>query len=557
MALPAAAGLATSLGASLKSASLSILASFNGMTAVLEGTARAFDKAAEQLADSLRDVTKVDQRLSVINSDLQTTLAGNVDALEDTTAGLANATKALAELRILGFKQNNKNLTDLATRLKLSGQNTQAMFQVAQSLIGLGGLSENAVDRFASDVTRLSIVYQTTADSIVGAVDKLSRNMADLAFTGGAEAVVNLTTKAAAVVGPELANEIGGFIQKLTSSSANLNQVAILGVENVVDRVISGREISVSEIQTLLSTVETNTRSIVGEQGEITQRQFQAVKGLVGDIGIEGTRLSEAFDKQLAATSKITSFSDRIGDLIVVFRENLLAPFNAAVADLQPSFEFLIKGLSVFGTSILNLVASFSPIIAAIFNIVGFVVGAIGTVVNVIAGAISSILKPIGWLLGGGFMGGFGSETGPLSPFGEYKKVFETTLGINEKTYSKTEMIKQSAMSIADTSKVHNRLLETVRDTTLRDSEYIEKMGIAAESSERRIMLEKIRETESLTEFSRQQLLVVDRLARNLELQSMTDLVRIGEETRDAARRTADYTGKSVPKPKLPGAAGG
>ena len=128
-----------------KRQSLALASAFNGLTGVFELGIRSLGVAGAEISKALVEVTKVDQRLAVINSDLNSDLGGNTDALEGTTAGLENATRALTELRIAGFQGTNKNLVDLATRLKLSGQNTAVLFSLSQSICSYGyfGLAPN------------------------------------------------------------------------------------------------------------------------------------------------------------------------------------------------------------------------------------------------------------------------------------------------------------------------------------------------------------------------------------------------------------------------------
>jgi len=547
MALPAIIGALGSLGGLSQTAAL--VSGLGKTVAAVEGLKVVFSAVGEKMAESLKDITKVDQRLSVINLELQDVLQGNIGALEDTTGGLTNATKALTELRVKGFNRNNKNLVDLATRLKLSGQNTEALFKISQSLLGVGGATESAIDQFARNVTDLAIRFETTGDSIVSAVSKLSKNLADLRVTGGVENVTNITAQLAASLGPELADQVGSFLSQLTSASADLNQVARLGIEDLLDQLISGAKISdpTAFIAELLDTANRSTRAMVGETGEITQRQFKAVRGFVGDLGITSIGLNEAFTKALESANSQKEGSDKISELIAVFKENVMAPFNQAVVRLQPSFERMIKSLSFFGASILNIVGAFAPVIALIFNIVTAVAGIFGMVVNLIASVIQPILSTIGSL--------FGFDSNPVDDFKSYSKVFETIAGTGTNNLNRTEDIKQSSMSIVNINKNQSEILESMRATMAGDSQNLDKIGMASEASERRALLEKIRETSDISEITRQNLNVVDRLSRSVELQGIADLVATSSESLEYQRRIADHTRKGIPGPQIPGAA--
>lgn len=384
-----AVGLITAFNAAAKG----LVSAVGANTLKVAAAGAIFSEVGDKLAKSLKDITKVDQRLSVINTDLQKTLDGNSKALEDTTGGLVQASKALTELRILGFKDSNKNLVNLATRLKLSGQNTEALFQVSQSLLGLGGISESAIDRFAKNVTDLSLKFGVTADSIVQAVNQLSNNLLDLNILGGVESAAEFTSNLAAYVGDENAKLAGSFAKTLTSISTNQNQLNIAGLEVLANQVATGARVSFASQKQQIIEAANQVRSIVGNQGDLTVRQLQALRPIVGDVGIQAVRLADELRKGAGAQS----FGDKISELIEVVKENLLAPFNSSIVQLQPSFEFLIKGLIAFGTSILNLVTAFKPVIALIFGAVGAIAGLIGAIVDGVAFVIDNLLAPFGF----------------------------------------------------------------------------------------------------------------------------------------------------------------
>lgn len=483
-----AVGLITAFNAAAKG----LVSAVGANTLKVAAAGAIFAEVGDKLAKSLKDITKVDQRLSVINTDLRKTLDGNSKALEDTTGGLVQASKALTELRILGFKDSNKNLVNLATRLKLSGQNTEALFQVSQSLLGLGGISESAIDRFAKNVTDLSQKFGVTADSIVGAVNELTSNLTDLNILGGVESAAEFTSNLAAYVGDENAKLAGSFAKTLTSISTNQNQLAIAGLEGLANEIATGSSRGfVNQRQQIIDAGNT-IRGILGQQGEVTLRQLQALRPIVGDIGVQTVRLAE----ELRKGAPETTFGDRIGELVEVFKERLLAPFNSAIVKLQPSFEFLIKGLSLFGTSILNFVTSFTPILAGIARLVGLVAGAIGAIVNVISFIVDSVLSVFGMSQGG------------------YDKILGTLDGINKASMD-------SAVSLNE-------------------------IGTIQKEDRRREAFNISSDTKDLEYISARRLNIIDSLLRSAEVEPLSQLLEKGNETNEHLRALVGYGRKGA-----------
>lgn len=474
-----------------KRQSLALASAFNGLTGVFELGIRSLGVAGAEISKALIEVTKVDQRLAVINSDLNSVLGGNTDALEGTTAGLENATRALTELRIAGFQGTNKNLVDLATRLKLSGQNTAALFSLSQSLLGMGNLTEKQIDSFAKNVIDLSKSFGVTGDSIIGAVNELSNNLSVLNIGGGAEAAANFTARLAAVLGPENAKLAGQFAKTLTDVNTDQNQLAILGLEGLANKLFQGIEPSAEELRSSLDRAREVSRSIVGEQGQTTLRSLQAVQGILGDLGPASILIADKLDD---ASFAAKSFGDKISELFGVVKQNLLAPFNRAIADLQPSFEYLIKGLAVAATSFLNLLASLSPLIAGVSYVVGFIGKVVGGILNAIGAIIASVTQFLG----------------VDSGIGGYGRVFDT--------------------------------LEGLKNSSEDSANSLREIGLATKEERRRELLKTPSQQSELTFLERRRLQDLDALVRSAEVPFLAELLTVNKQQLIGQRELIDET---------------
>lgn len=504
---------------------LDLLAAFNGLAGVTEVAARSIAVGAEQLSKALTDSFKVDQRLAVINTDLRSEIDGNIQALEDTTGGLKNATKALTELRVLGFKGTNKNLTDLATRLKLSGQNTQALFTLSQSLIGLGGITEEQVDRLAGNVTRLSRDFAVTGDSIIEAINSLNSNLLDLNILGGVESAAEFTANLAANVGQENAKLAGSFARTLTSVSTNQNQLALAKLENLANEVATGAGGNFENQRQQIIQAGDAIRGLLGQQGDLTIRQLQALRPIVGEVGVQTVRLAEELKK--AAPEK--SFVDRISELFAVVKEKLLAPFNAAVADLTPVFQEFLMGIAITTTSFLNVIASFKPIIFGLLKGGAFIFTIAGKILNGFAEILNDVLEF------------FGFETKLSSAFDSVADVISEINKIGE--------VSKATEELASTRQM--RLLDDIRRNT-SESLNVDMESLALDERKQSIELSNKFDGKRLTEFQTQQLNIVDRLARSIELQRGIDELEVLRDILEETRGARNDPSKE--KQPLPGA---
>ena len=473
---------------------LDLLSALNGVTGVAEILRRQFAESAKLLAQSLDDITKVDQRLALVNLGLEDAQFQNNDALRDTTGGLVDATKALAELRLLGFTKTNRNLTDLATRLKLSGQDTREMFNLAQSLLSSGGMTEDSIDVFAKQVVDLSKKFGVTGDNIVNAVNNLSSELLELNITGGAEASTRFTADLVARLGNQNAKLVGEFSKRLLSSATSQDQLALLDLEDLANDLRAGRAVDPSRVLSDIANAERRVRSLLPE-GQTSGRLLQAMKPLVGEMGLITARLGE-----VARTRETPDLSgeDRISQLLGVVKQQLMAPFNALIVRLQPAFEKFIKDGAIFATSILNLFAKFEGIIELALKKAGDLLQVIGQTVNFVANPFDAL------------KGLFGNEPDP-----EFTIVQNTIDKIN-KSYE-VNRASQEAVSTRSVS-----LLEDIR-TAADGSLAVDVQRLGIEERDAAIRLARESGDRGLTTYQKQSALILDRLARSIEFQKSSD----------------------------------
>ena len=474
--------------------------------------------AIEKLGQTLSELNDISERLSVVNSTLQKEIMDNTGALEKNTVGFGLAMKALAELRVAGFDETNKNLINLITRTKISGQDTAAIISLGKAILATGGSinrsrtaefssfkpttiavtpkvatvptlksttilvkpkvatvptlktttilvkpkvatvpkfkpttitvspivekgnksrdsmtkaishQEGIMDRLSKNIVDLSLKYGTTTDSMVKAITQLSDNFELLSIMGGLETTTGVTAELTARLGQENSKLVGSLMKELTSTNADLNMQAILGVEKLGDLLAMGNISTEEAIQGIIKGSE-RAANLQRAASNTSRRVLAATFGGTNKFLI---RLRLVGEKLADAQKPIIGIFDALKRTLTVIKETVFDPFKSVAVGLLKPFTMLIKGISLLVASILNLVLRvFSPAIAAVMEIVGVVAGAIGFVVMGIAGVVEKLYDVLSLVPGLGYLFA-DSDAEQNSSLNSIKKLLETMVGTDK-----------------------------------------------------------------------------------------------------------------------------
>ena len=444
----------------------------------------ALTKSMNQLNSSLKNFMQVNERLAVVNSNFGKESSKNADALRGAEQGFGLAAKAITEFRVLGFKDSSKGMIDLSTRMKISGQDTGKMMKTFQGLLGPGGVNEKNLGNLAQTITHTSLKYNTTTDSLIGALDKLSANLLDLNITGGAETTANATVALAGMVGPQLDAQAGRFMALLTSMDMKtVDQSVILGLGPFADKLTQGIAVSNAEMTSAIRQASRNVKSIVGESGNVSRRALAAQKGVIGELGIIAVSLSDGIGKQTEVANTVGSVIDSIKGTFEHLKATFLAPFQIALAEMSPAFKTMTKSLFMIGGAFLNLIGAFSPVISFVFDIISLVARVIAFIVQAIATIVDMVMvvvKPISKVWE--FVTGRGDESvgDTKLDFGKVVADFKSlgqTMGIESSTTEIVESNKSLSNTYSNTSQRYithsNNLTKAVTSNTASNTSVV------------------------------------------------------------------------------------
>ena len=345
------AAVASSLGKNSKS----LKTSSYGMGVLSESVLK--------LNNSFKSFLKINERLAVVNSNFKKEYSRNSAALHGAEQGFGLAAKAMTEFRVLGFKNTNKGMIDLATRMKITGQNSTKMMKTFQDLHGKGGVSEQGLGKLGKSITQSSLKYNTTTDSLIGAIGKLSENLLTLNFAGGTEATADFTKQLAAMVGPAQAGMAGEIANLLVSTNQqDIDRLALMNLEQFGEDLFKGQKKSDFEIRQAIDKMADFSRQQLGGEGQVDKRSSSALLPLVGKLGMLGTALSKGIETQQNSGAASVGVMDSLKETYEHLKAKFMVPFQLAMADMAPSFKRFSKGMMMLGGSILNFVTSFSPV---------------------------------------------------------------------------------------------------------------------------------------------------------------------------------------------------
>lgn len=374
---------------------------------VLDATMGMVAKATNNLVNQFATFSKIQDSASAQNAIYTNGLLANTGALFAATGGFKNAAMAQAELAKVGLPMAGKNILDLASRMKLSGEDTQKFMAVMENSLGPGNFTQQSLDNLAKDVVAGAISNRMSNEKVITAIGKLdSTLLMQAAFFGGGAAAAEFSRVLVTSVQPSMAGAAGDFAKMVLDGGVDFNTLQRLGIEEQVDALLKGQITSAEDMNNIVRIAAMNFDSIVGSSANLTRREFAALSGdTFGKIGLTAQRLNESL-KQQEKVGKNTT--DGLKETIAQFKESVLKVFEATVANLEPAFRFFMNGLHVAMGALSLIFTALSPVIKVLFYIAGILVPVIAAL-----GALVVVIK-IAMAMGAVVAGLFGLVLSPL-----------------------------------------------------------------------------------------------------------------------------------------------
>lgn len=147
---------------------------------IVKGSLDLVTAALNRNAEFLNEGVKINERLLITNQTYAQFAEKNAEALSKNTVGFAMSSKILTEANILGLQGNalqRQNLVEAVGRMKITGQNTQAMLGLALKTEQMTLADQKSSELLAKSITATAAQYGIAADKIVKAVGDLDFTM--------------------------------------------------------------------------------------------------------------------------------------------------------------------------------------------------------------------------------------------------------------------------------------------------------------------------------------------------------------------------------------------
>ena len=364
------------------------------------GNATLSDRT-NQLQKSMSDMLRIQESLTISNRDA---IRENSLEMISLRGGFRGMVQSQTELVRLGFSRNVGSMTELGAAMKISNQNMGEYIDLNKNLLGPGGVQEAAIHRLGRVINDTAIKSGMSNEQLIKGINALKEEMVNLSFLGGAEGAgpaAELMTAFQSAVPPAM-NEVAVNLGKsLLSSQVDVNQLARLGIEDLVNRVIKGQgDVSVLSKQ-IIETAAQNYTQIVGDGANQSVRTMQALDGVLGTMGKQFVAMEKAF-------VEATGTFDGIASLAENFKEIFGQVFDVIGSKFASALKSAITGISSILAGIGVALLPFAVVIAGIANVLGLIAPVLGAVI-----AIVGLIKSAGivWAL---VTGTLGMVMGPL-----------------------------------------------------------------------------------------------------------------------------------------------
>lgn len=257
-------------------------------------------------------------------------LGGSMDQLRGSMEQRFEATMMTLEA---GMRGNTAGVAKLINEQQLTGVSTAKTAGAMASLNRVMGMSIEETNALASNLTDTANAYGISSDKLVNAIAGMDKSMTQfntLGTTAIPGAIADLTAK----VGAPFEGRINQVADLLFSTGADaLQKQAVLGLSGFREQLLAAGDDQAKVTQILEQAVLTagdQVTNLAGGAGA-TFESFEAVKGMVGDAGVETKALADAL-RNSSEVVNTTAIDE--ADTFATLKSEVFEPLKTTVMDL-------------------------------------------------------------------------------------------------------------------------------------------------------------------------------------------------------------------------------
>lgn len=284
-----------------------VMTKMNPLLGVVGGGLELVGAALDRNAKFLNEGVEINERLLISNQTIGEFFDKNREALEQNTVGAFMSGKILTEANILGLQGNalqRRELIEAVGRMKLTGQNTKAMLDLALKTEQMTLADAKSSEMLAKSITSTAAQYGVAADKIVKAVGALDFTMQTAAGFGPGnlqEIIVGITGES---------QQRGDIASRVINavSQMDLGKAIALGIETPFKQLREG-SITREGFERMMDTLEDRLEfgSIAGMRPEMVQEIFGIGPALQAEIRAERQLAAEGPTRERGAIDGIAA----------------------------------------------------------------------------------------------------------------------------------------------------------------------------------------------------------------------------------------------------------
>ena len=314
-----------------------------------EGLITAIDSLKTAIVDSFNfsdRAQKASLSLGMTFGDAKERLGSSMDNLRGSLD--QRFTAALMTLEA-GMRSNSAGVAQLINQQQLTGTATAGTAKAFASLERVMGMNNEQMNNLATELVSTGNAYGVSTDVLVQAINKLDGKMTQFNILG-TEAIPGAVAGLTAQLGKPFEGRVNQIASLLFDTGADaLQKQAVLGLTGFREQIQAAGD-DQQAVQRILNdaimTAGDNVRELAGGSNA-TFESFEAIRGIVGDSGVEFASLSEA----LRTSSEIQNTASRsYADTIATQKAEVFVPLQTAVSNLYtavfPLFKVALGGIT-------------------------------------------------------------------------------------------------------------------------------------------------------------------------------------------------------------------
>lgn len=291
----------------------------------------AMAAAAKAGYGTIFEMSQGQKRAGAFGRDLNQVAGLNREVMKSGIGGFGEQIESQLSIMEAGFKDIPKSFRDLATGMRLSGQNEGKLIKALRESVIAGGVSVEETGELSKTLNKTTKEYGVKTESLIDSFGSLESKLESnlLGTTKNVDdAIIKLTGKFGAESGQMIRQFVDG-IGKLE----NMSQATMAGINEHVATILNSNSTSeqiADAIEASIDLMGSMSKSLARVEGGDKRVAKEIAKAIGGDIGMIAASLSNIEQNTKAGTSTQRDFNSTFGTML----KETFSPLEKAMFDI-------------------------------------------------------------------------------------------------------------------------------------------------------------------------------------------------------------------------------